>query len=360
MTFTLREIAERLQAELLGKGDTVISGVAGIENAGPGQLTFLANPKYAHHLKTTRAAAVLVPPPSVGFHPDPDDVPAGLILLRHQNPYYAFLQSLQLFHPGPPAPEPGVDRSARIGKRVKLADGVHVGPNCVIEDDAVLGIGTVILAGSFVGSRSVLGEECRIGPTTTITAGCTLGNRVRVHPGTVIGADGFGYAPYQGRHHKIPQVGGVTVGDDVEIGACCAIDRATMGQTVIGRGTKIDNLVQIAHNVQIGEDCIIVSQVGISGSSKLGDHVTLAGQVGIIGHIEIGSGATVAAQSGVVKSIPPGEQFFGSPATNFGRQKRIIVALSALPEHIKTIRSLEKRIAELEARLGKPERPSKE
>jgi len=352
MTFTLRQIAGRLQAELIGDGDTVVTGVAGIDAAGDGQLTFLANPKYAHHLKSTRAAAILVPPASAGFHYESQDLPSGLALLLHPNPYYAFLQALRIFHPPPPAPEPGVDRSARIGRRVQLADGVHVGPNCMIEDDASLGAGTVILAGSFVGARSVLGGGCCIGPTVTILPGCTLGDRVRIHPGTVIGSDGFGYAPYQGHHHKIPQVGGVTIGDDVEIGACSAIDRATMGQTVIGRGTKIDNLVQIAHNVQIGEDCIIISQVGISGSTKIGDRVTLAGQVGVIGHIEIGAGAIVAAQSGVGKSVPPGARYFGSPAVEFARQKRIIASMHSLPEHVKMIRSLEKRIAELEAQIG--------
>ena len=360
MTFTLREMAERLQAELDRGGDAVITGVAGIDTAREGELTFLANPKYAHHLKSTRAAAILVPPASAGVHIESDDLPAGISLLRHPNPYYAFLQALRLFHPPPPAPEPGVDRSARIGRRVRLADLVHVGPNCVIEDDVSLGTGAVILAGSFVGVRSVLGAGCLIGPNVTILPGCTLGDRVRIHPGTVIGADGFGYAPYQGRHHKIPQVGGVTIGDDVEIGACCTIDRATMGQTVIGRGTKIDNLVQIAHNVQIGEDCIIISQVGISGSTKVGDRVTLAGQVGVIGHIEIGDGAVVAAQSGVAKSVPPGGQQFGSPAVEFARQKRIIASMYSLPEHVKTIRRLEKRINELEAALRARDRSDSE
>jgi UDP-3-O-[3-hydroxymyristoyl] glucosamine N-acyltransferase len=356
MTFTLRQIAERLQAELIGDGDTIVTGVAGIDTAGKGQLTFLANPKYAHHLKSAQAAAILMPPASAGFRFDSQDLPSGLALLLHPNPYYAFLQVLRLFHPPPPPPEPGVDRSARIGEQVRLGDGVHVGPNCVIEDDVSLGAGTAVLAGSFVGARSVLGTGCCVGPAVTILPGCMLGDRVRIHPGTVIGSDGFGYAPHEGRHHKIPQVGGVTIGDDVEIGACCAIDRATMGQTTIGRGTKIDNLVQIAHNVQIGEDCIIISQVGISGSTRIGDRVTLAGQVGVIGHIEIGAGAVVAAQSGVARSVPAGAQYFGSPAVEFTRQKRIIAAMSLLPEHVKTIRSLERRITELEARLGTPER----
>jgi UDP-3-O-[3-hydroxymyristoyl] glucosamine N-acyltransferase len=353
MSHCLGELAARLGARLAGESQTEVSGIGGIETAAEGQISFLANPKYIPHLKTTHATAVIVPPPSAQFRYDPAEVRPGIALLIHDNPYFAFLQVLTLFHPPPSPPAPGVDPSARIGLRVKLADGVHVGPNCVVGDDASLGEGTIILANSYVGRRSVLGSECMIGPTVTILDNMTLGNRVRIHPGTVIGADGFGYAPYQGKHHKIPQVGGVTIGDDVEIGACCTIDRATMGQTVIGSGSKIDNLVQIAHNVKIGEGCILVSQVGISGSTTLGNHVTLAGQVGVIGHIEIGDGATVAAQSGVAKSIPPGAIYFGSPAIEFGRQKRVIAAMVSLPDHIKTIRQLEKRVAELEAQLAK-------
>ena len=353
MSHRLGELAARLGARLEGDSRTEVRGIGGIETAAEGQISFLANPKYIPHLKTTRASAVIVPPPSPNFRYDPAGVRPGVALLVHDNPYFAFLQVLTLFHPPPSPPAPGVDPSARLGLRVRLADGVYVGPNCVIGDDASLGEGTIILANSYVGARSVLGSECMIGPTVTILHGITLGNRVRIHPGSVIGSDGFGYAPYQGKHHKIPQVGGVTIGDDVEIGACCTVDRATMGQTVIGSGTKIDNLVQIAHNVKIGEGCILVSQVGISGSTTLHDHVTLAGQVGIVGHIEIGAGATVAAQSGVAKSIPPGETYFGSPAIEFGRQKRVIAAMVSLPDHVKTIRQLEKRVAELETRLGK-------
>jgi UDP-3-O-[3-hydroxymyristoyl] glucosamine N-acyltransferase len=352
MSQTLAELAARLGARLEGDGQLEVTGINGIETAGEGDVSFLANPKYIPHLKTTRAIAVIVPPPSESFHYDPSDVRAGAVLLIHDSPYFAFLQALTIFHPPPSPPAPGIDPSARIGRRVKLSDGVYVGPNCVIEDEVSLGEGTVILANSHVGAHSALGTECMAGPTVTILHGVTVGNRVRIHPGSVIGADGFGYAPYEGKHHKIPQVGGVTIGDDVEIGACCTIDRATMGQTVIGRGTKIDNLVQIAHNVQIGEDCILVSQVGISGSTKLGDRATLAGQVGVIGHIEIGAGATIAAQSGVAKSVPPGATYFGSPAIDFGRQKRVIAAMISLPEHVKTIRRLEKRIAELEERVG--------
>jgi UDP-3-O-[3-hydroxymyristoyl] glucosamine N-acyltransferase len=346
MTFTLAQLAERLGATIDGDGSVTITGVAAIESAGPGQLSFLANKKYSDHLKTTGASAVIVAPDFFGV--PRAQVAQNASLLIHANPYYTFLQALSLFHPKPPSPPPGVDQSARIGRKVKLGDRVHVGPNCVIDDEAQLQDGAVILAGTFVGAKSVIGAESVIGPNVTVVHGCSVGMRVRIHPGTVIGSDGFGFAPVQGKHEKIPQVGGVTIGDDVEIGACCAIDRATMGQTVIGRGTKIDNLVQIAHNVQIGEDCIIVAQVGISGSTKFGHHVTLAGQVGVAGHLVIGDNVTVGAQSGIGQDLPSGTMWFGSPAYEMSHQLRVIVAMNSLPDTLKHIRELEKRVAELE------------
>lgn len=349
MTFTLADLAERLGARLEGEGTATITGLSPIESAGPGQLAFLANPKYALHLKTTRAGAVIVAPVTDGE--TLPEVASGVGLLIHSDPYNAFRQALSLFHPLPDRPEPGVDRSARIGHKVSLGGRVYVGPCCVIEDEAVLADGATLLAGTFVGSKSIIGEDSMVGPNATILDGCTIGKRVRVFPGTVIGSDGFGYAPSEGRHEKIPQVGGVTIGDDVEIGACVTIDRATMGQTVVGRGTKIDNLVQIAHNVQIGEDCIIVAQVGISGSTKVGHHVTLAGQVGVAGHLHLGDNVIVAAQSGIGKDLPPNTVWFGSPANEMAHQKRVIVAMDSLPDTLKRIRELEKRVAELEAKL---------
>ncbi|GAB4315690.1 MAG: UDP-3-O-(3-hydroxymyristoyl)glucosamine N-acyltransferase [Candidatus Zixiibacteriota bacterium] len=353
MRYTVRDLAGRLGARLDGNGDVAITGVGGIETASTGDLTFLANPKYIPFLKTTGASAIILPPAGERFRYTRDDVRADTALLEHDNPYFAFLQALTLYNPPPSPPPPGIDPTASIGVRVTIADGVHIGPHCTVGDDVVIGEGTLILANSFVGAESVVGTECMIGPMVTILHGSTLGNRVRVHPGTVVGSDGFGYAPKDGRHHKIPQVGGVTIHDDVEIGAGCTIDRATMGQTVIGRGTKIDNLVQIAHNVQIGEDCIIVSQVGISGSTKLGNRVTVAGQVGIIGHLTIGDDVIIAAQSGVAKDIPSGGFYFGSPAVEARRQKRVLAAVNNLPDTLRTIRQLERRIAELEAQLKK-------
>ncbi|HSG99351.1 MAG TPA: UDP-3-O-(3-hydroxymyristoyl)glucosamine N-acyltransferase [candidate division Zixibacteria bacterium] len=351
MTRTLSELADALGAHLDSDADPAlaIAGVAPIEHAGPEHLTFVANSKYLGFLKTTQAAAAIISPAAGA----PPDTRPGLAILTHDEPYSAFLQAMHIFNPPKPPPAPGVDRTARIGKGVQLADGVHVGANCVIEDNVVLGANTVILPGSFVGASSSVGDACWIGPNVTIMHECTLGQRVRVSAGTVIGADGFGFAPVGDRYEKIPQLGGVTIGDDVEIGACCTIDRATMKQTAIGRGTKIDNLVMIAHNVQIGEDWIIVSQAGIAGSTRIGNHVTIAAQAGLVGHITIGDRAVIMAQAGVSKSVPPDAVVLGSPARDVGHQKRIFAVENSLPDHIRKIRELEKRITELETESKK-------
>ncbi|HEX9750573.1 MAG TPA: UDP-3-O-(3-hydroxymyristoyl)glucosamine N-acyltransferase [candidate division Zixibacteria bacterium] len=353
MNHTLAELAAYLEAGIEGTADSerIIEGVAGIEAARPGQLTFVGSAKFASHLTSTRASAVLVPSTGNGASAWRQIGRSDITFLTHPEPQKAFLRAVELFHPQVERPSPGVDRSARIGARVELGDGVHVGAHCVIDDDAALGAGSVILAGSFVGRHSRLGRGCCIGPYTTIMHDCTLGDRVRIHPATVIGADGFGYTQSDGRYVKVPQVGGVTIGDDVEIGSCCAVDRATLDQTSIGRGTKIDNLVMIGHNVRIGEHCIIISQVGISGSTKIGDRVTLAGQAGIVGHIEIGDGAIVLAQAGVSNDVPAGAVYLGSPARDVGHQKRIFAVENSLPNHVKTIRQLEKRVEELERQL---------
>jgi len=235
-----------------------------------------------------------------------------------------------------------------IAPGVTVPPDAFIGPHVVIEADAAIGARAVIHAGCFVGARAKLGDEVLLYPRVTIREECALGNRVIVHSGTVIGSDGFGFVRDGDMYRKLPQVGTVEVGDDVEIGANVTIDRATTGTTRIGAGSKIDNLVQIAHNVQIGRNCIIVAQVGISGSTVLGDDVTLAGQVGVVGHIEIGNGAVVGAQSGVSKSVKPGERMFGCPAMPLRQAKRIEASIRNLPELIQTVRLLKRRLEELE------------
>jgi len=228
----------------------------------------------------------------------------------------------------------------------------HIGPFCVVGDQVRIGARSVLQGGNFVGAECHLGEEVHVSPNVTLYPGTEIGNRVRIHSGSVIGADGFGYVLDGGVHRKVPQIGNVIIREDVEIGANVTIDRGALGPTIIGKGTKIDNLVQIAHNVTIGEHCLVVSQAGISGSTKLGNYVILAGQVGLAGHLKIGNGVSIAAQSGVMHSIPDGEKWFGYPAQPDRQTKRQIIALHQLPE-------LMRRVAELEKRLGSTEPPPK-
>jgi UDP-3-O-[3-hydroxymyristoyl] glucosamine N-acyltransferase len=227
-----------------------------------------------------------------------------------------------------------------------VAESAHIGPHCVVGENVKVGARTVLQAGVFVGAGSVLGEDVQLLPNVVIYPRMQLGNRVRIHAGAVIGSDGFGYVYDNGAHRKVPQIGYVLIHDDVEIGANVTIDRGALGPTVIGRGSKIDNLVQLAHNVVLGENCLIVAQAGIAGSTKLGHHVTLAGQVGLAGHLKIGNRVTVAAQSGVMHDIPDGEKWFGSPAQPDRQMKRQVLALQQLPELLRRVSELERQLAE--------------
>jgi len=354
LRITIAELMKTIGGVLLhGDAAVSITGVDGIERAGPEHLTFVANPKYAKHLETTRAAAAIIPE-GQDFTPDKADSP--LVLITHPQPYYAFMLALRMFHPEHAGIVPGIDPSAAVGREVVLGADVHLGRNVIVEDGAHIGAECKILPGSYVGRGVKIGAQTTIGPNVTIMHECELGERVRIHPGTVIGADGFGYAELHGQHHKIPQVGRVVIENDVEIGANVCIDRATIGETRIKKGTKIDNLVQIAHNVQVGEHAIIVAQVGISGSTKVGNHVVLAGQVGLVGHIEIGDGTIIAAQSGVAHDTTPGSKLLGSPARDLGTEKRLHVHISKLPETVKRIKELEQRLVALEKRVADGQR----
>lgn len=342
MKRTLYQIASYLGAELEGDGSIEISGVAGIEEAKTGDLSFVANPKYLKLLSTTRASAVIAG----------KDVPGARIpVIRHPNPYYAFSKAIGLFHETKKAYPEKIDSTALLGEGITIGKHVYVGPYVIVENGARLGDEAVILAGSFIGENTQVGENCLIYPNVTIRENTVIGKNVIIHSGTVIGSDGFGYARHKDVYHKIPQVGKVVLEDDVEIGANVTIDRATLGQTIVKKGTKIDNLVQIAHNVKIGENTIVVAQVGISGSTKVGNNVTLAGQVGLVGHIEIGDNVIVGAQSGVSKSLHPGKIYFGYPAREHTKAKKIEAAISLLPRYVEKIRNLEKRIKELEEKI---------
>jgi len=339
---TLEEIAALVQGELSGDGTVKIRGIAGIEEAQPGELTFLVNPKYRLYLEKTKASAVIA---------DKKIEKLKIPIIRHDNPYYAFCKALELFTLKKNYPEE-IHKSAVLGEGVKIGKGVHIGPFVIIGDRVKIKDRVVILAGSVVGDDSFLGEESFIYPRVTIREGCVIGKRVTLHSGSVIGSDGFGYAKEGGIHHKIPQNGNVVLEDDVEIGANTTIDRATLGETRIGKGTKIDNLVQIAHNVIIGENSILAGQVGISGSTKLGKNVIIAGQAGMAGHIKIGDNVIIAAQTGVTKSIPANTVVSGYPAREHNKARKIEACITLLPFYVKKIRELERKIKDLEKRIG--------
>ena len=345
MTFTLNILAEKLAAVLEGDGETVITGIAPIESAGPGDITFLANKKYRKFLETTHASCVILAPEL----PVP---PGGPSCLRLKDPYFGFVQALRLFHPPTRYAAPGVHTQSTVDASAELGEDVTVAAHAFIGRNARIGRGSVIAEGAVIRDDAVIGEDCLVYPNVTILDRCRLGNRVIVHSGTTIGSDGFGFAPVEGRYEKIPQAGFVLIEDDVEIGANCAIDRGTIGPTVIRRGAKLDNLIQIAHNVEVGEDTVIAAQSGISGSTTLGRNVIVAGQAGLVGHITIGDGVTIGAQAGISKDLQgEGKMFRGSPAREIHEELRLEAAMRQLPDLIRTVHRQEARIAELEEAL---------
>ena len=345
MEKTLGELARIAGGELEGDGSAVIRGVAAIKEAGPGEITFLANPKYLKELKGTNASAVIAAPGiDVGGRP----------AIRAGNPYFAFTKVLKAFHPAKEHPGRVMD-GAHVRPEAKLAAGVTVYPGAYVEAGASVGENTVLYPGAFVGEGSSLGRDCTIYPNVVIREGVRVGDRVIIHGGSVLGADGFGYATEGGKHYKIPQVGGVVIEDDVELGANVTVDRGALGDTVVRRGSKIDNLVQIAHNVVVGEDSIIVAQAGVSGSTQLGHHVVLAGQVGIVGHIKIGDGVIVGAKSGVSNNLEAGQMYSGIPALPHRDWLKVQAVLPKLPEMRKLLNELAKKVYGLEKKENTPE-----
>ena len=357
-TFTVAELARWLPGELLaGSPDTPIRGVASLAEAGEGDISFFSSPKYLAALRRSHASAVLVPPGFTlaalekGGGGPAGTAPAWIVV---ENPSLAFTRLVERFSPPSVEPAPGIAPTAILGRDVQVGAGVSVGPYAVIEDGAEIGDGVRIGAGVFVGAGSVVGAGSRIYPNVTIREHSRLGRRVIVHSGTVIGSDGFGFEMHEGRHVKIPQTGIVQIDDDVEIGSNVSIDRARFGRTHVGEGTKIDNLVQIGHNVTIGAHSILVSQAGISGSTRLGRYVTLAGQAGLVGHIEVGDGAIVAAQSGVTKDVPAKTVVFGYPAEPLDQAKEHIAYIRRLPKLVERVKKLEAELAALKASWTAP------
>lgn len=347
---TVEEIAVRLGASFDGNPSAVVERVAGIRDAEAGEISFVANPKYAHAASETRATAVIVEPSWA--HP----CPASLI--RAANPEQAFSRVAEWFAPPPVTFEPGIHPSAVVAPDAVIGSGSYIGPHVVIESGASIGARCVLVAGCYIGHGASAGDDCRFYPNVTIREHCRIGSRVILHNGVVIGSDGFGYIQEGAIRRKIPQIGIVVIGNDVEIGANVTVDRARFGQTIIGNGVKIDNLVQIAHNVIIGDNAVIVAQVGISGSTTIGERTILAGQVGIAGHLTIGSDVIIGAQSGVSKNIPDKSFVLGSPAQPYEKTAKIHALTMRLPDLKDKLAALEQRIAALEQPAAKKTPPA--
>ena len=338
---SLSELAVLVGGKLIGEGATIIGKVASIDEAGPGDITFLSNPRYRRFLAQCRASAVIVGPGII----DEGQRETKLSFIEAADPYIAFAKIFQLFCPAPQfsgevSPGAFVDASAIIAEQVTIFPGAFVGKRVRI------GKGAVLFPGVFVGDDAQVGGDCILHPNVVVREACRLGERVILHAGVVIGSDGFGYAGSGAQRIKIPQTGIVVVEDDVEIGANTTVDRATIGRTVIERGVKIDNLVQIAHNVAVGEYSVIAAQAGVAGSSRLGRNVTLAGQVGVVNHIEIGDGAMIGPQSGIAQSVPSGAVLSsGIAAAPHHEWLKVMALLPQLPKLWNAVRRLEKQCA---------------
>lgn len=347
---TLSELANHVDGKVIGDGSVVIHKVSAIDQAGPGEISFLTNPRYHRFLPQCCASAVIVAPGTVS----PSDSSATLNFLETVDPYVAFAKILQLLAPAPHYNR-AISAAAHVDSTAAVAPNVTVFPNVFIGARTRIGADAVLFPGVFIGADVEIGAAAVLHPNVVVRDGCRVGERVILHAGVVIGSDGFGYAGAGSNRVKIPQVGIVVVEADVEIGANTTVDRATLGQTVIGRGAKIDNLVQIAHNVVIGEHSVVAAQAGIAGSTRLGKNVTLAGQVGVVNHIQIGDGATIGPQSGVGQSVAAGSLLSsGLTAAPHHEWLKVMVLLPQLPKLWSAVRGLEKRLARMIA-AGKKE-----
>lgn len=342
MRKTLREISTIVGGTLIGDPDISITGVAPIKEAKSGDITLLSDKRFLGYLDTTDASCVIVPL----------DVETGrCAIIKTENPWDAMSKLLLIFVP-PAIPPPGVDESAHVGANCEVAEDVRIGYQAYVGDECKIAEGAVIFPFAYIGEKSNIGRETVIHPHVTVREGSVIGRGVIIHSGAVIGSDGFGYTRADRGYRKIPQVGRVVIEDDVEIGANVAIDRGTIGATVIRSGVKIDNLVHIAHNVEIGENSLLVAQVGIAGSTEIGKGCILAGQAGVVEHVKLGDGVVVGAQSGVIGSIPAQTRVSGYPARPHYRSKRAYAALLSLPDLLSRVSRLEKEMRKLSATNG--------
>lgn len=349
---TAGAVAQALGGRLEGDPSAPVTGISGLRGARRGEVSFVADKRYLPLAAGTQAALLVLP--------DGLDLPQGasVPVVRVSSVETALETLAALFTPPPPPRHPGPHPTAVIGADVELGQNASVGPCAVIEDGARIGANTTVGPQVFVGRNAVIGEDTHLHPGVHVCERCRIGSRVVLHPGVVIGGEGFGYV-FRGRSHlKIPQIGIVDIADDVEIGANTTIDRARFGATRVGRGTKIDNLVMIAHNVQIGEHCIITGQVGIAGSTSIGDYVMLGARAGLLGHLTIGEKSMIGAGSGVARDVPPGAKLFGVPAEPRERAWRIVAAYLKLPELVQRVRELSRKIDALGKPRGEEDRPA--
>jgi len=342
MTYTATQIAEKLAGEVIGESSTPLTGLAAADVAGAGDLTFADQPAYLASANAGAAAAILV-----AGNPGP----SSKVLIRVANVRIAVARLLPLFHPADPVVA-GIHETATVATTAQVDPTASIGPGCVIGDGVTVGPRSVLMGGNHLGTGCRVGQDVCLHPNVVLYARTQVGHRVTIHAGTVIGSDGYGYVFDEGRHRKVLQVGNVILHDDVEIGANAAIDRGALGSTIIGQGTKIDNLVHIAHNVVLGRHCLIMGQVGFAGSTQLGDYCVIASQSGIAGHLKLGRQVTVGAKSGVMRDVPDQGTVLGIPAAPDKQAKRQWIAVQQLPETTRRLRELEKQVAELTARLG--------
>jgi len=337
-SFTTAEIAKLIAGEVDGDPNAPLTGFAPAEHATPGDLTFAENDDYFAAAENSAATAIIC---------GKNAVSTRKILIHVANPRVAFAKTVGVFFPEPTF-APGIHPNAVIAASAKIDPTAHIGPYCTVGEGVTIGAHCVLQSHISIGADSVLGEATNLFPNVTIYSRTQIGARVRVHSGTIIGSDGFGYVLDGAIHRKVPQIGNVIIGDDVELGANVSIDRGALGSTSIGKGTKIDNQVHVAHNVEIGEHCILCGQVGIAGSAKLGNYVVLAGQVGIAGHLKIGNQVTVGSKAGVMHNIPDGQMWLGTPAQPDKQAKRIVIAVQRLPDLLKKVAMWEKKLGGLE------------
>ncbi len=343
---TLEQLARLLGGTLSGDGGRTVSGVADIRKAGADEVTFLSNPRYERHLAETRAAGAIVASDYAGAAPE------ELVLIRCENPYLAFREAMVALHGFRQSHFQGVDERAAVDPSAALGEGVSIGALASVAAGCSIGAGTAIYPGAHIGPDTAIGRDCCIYSGAVIYDGITIGDRVTIHANATIGQDGFGFATADGTHNKIPASGGVVIEDDVEIGAGCAIDRATIGATIIGAGTKMSNLVAIGHGTRLGRGCLLVAQAGIAGSTEVGDYCVFAGQCGVVGHIRIGDGARIGAKSGVNSDVAPGQGVLGIPAIPLAEARRAMMSFSRLPQLRTAVRKLARELANVKQQLG--------